>query len=239
MPPFADIENRLLDDLRPAVVAPHGHDGERGEHIQLRQDGGSRLQAGGLDGDAFAQSGKELQLQRNRLLLGPQDFVLVLLEGRRDVAFLVFERLLADVVGRNFLRLGGGDFEVITEDAVEPDFQIGDACAGDLIGLILGDPFLAAAGQPAEFVELDVIPALKDAPFRRGEREFIGEGLFNLRPHVRAQIELCFELAEPVRAPRGDLRLDFGKQCQRACETPRSRGPARPVATRAVSRSRS
>ncbi len=63
MPSFADIEDRFLDDFRPAVVAPYGHDGQRGEHIQLRQDGGGRLQARGLHGDPLAQSGKELQLQ--------------------------------------------------------------------------------------------------------------------------------------------------------------------------------
>ncbi len=155
MPPFADVEDRLRRRspagsscaarprrrARPARRAPPGS----------RPSPASRRR---LAGDAFAQSGEQLLFQRNRLLFGAEDFVLVLLERRRDVAFLVLERLLADVVGRNFLRLGGGDFEVIAEDAVEADFQIGDARAGDLLGLIAGDPFLAAAGQSAQLVEL-------------------------------------------------------------------------------------
>ena len=52
----AAVFRRMRRRLYEEELRKHGHDGERGEHIKLRQDGRGRLQAGGLHGDTFAEN---------------------------------------------------------------------------------------------------------------------------------------------------------------------------------------
>ena len=61
------------------------------------------------------------------------------------------------------------------------------------------------------------------------QRKFVGKRLFDLRPHVCAQIELLFQLHETARTPGGDFRLELGKQRQRPRQAPQiaRTGPAR------------
>ena len=63
-----------------------------------------------------------------------------------------------------------------------------------------------------------MISALKNAPVRRRQGKLLGQGLFDLRAHVGAQVELFFELDEPRRAPGGDLGLDLWEQCERSSQ---------------------
>src|SRR5437764_880852 len=68
----------------------------------------------------------EAELDRGRLLLGPDDLLLENLEVRRDVAFRADQRLLADVVVRDFREVRFRNLDVVAEDGVEADLQRAD-----------------------------------------------------------------------------------------------------------------
>lgn len=72
--------------------------------------------------DQFAECVEEVLFESVSAVFGAENFVFVFLEFRGDEAFLIFERLFADVFGWDFIDVGGGDFEVIAEDFVEANF---------------------------------------------------------------------------------------------------------------------
>ena len=90
------------------------------------------ISRGGLRGHRSAERDEEFVLQLAGPVLGAEDLFLVLLQLRRDVPLGVLERLLPRVVGRDLRGLGVGDLDVVPEDLVEPDFEVGDAGAADL-----------------------------------------------------------------------------------------------------------
>lgn len=125
----------------------------RGKDVHFRKHVGSLLQSRGRGGDSFAEGGEEFLFQRDGSFFGAEDFVFVLFEFRRDEAFLVFERLLADVFRRNLRGLSGGNFQVVAKDFVEPDLQVRQAEPFGFLRLIAGDPLFAAASEVSQFVE--------------------------------------------------------------------------------------
>ena len=104
----------------------------------------------------IAQPQKQCVFQILGLFIGRQDFFLVFLQFRRNIPLGVFDRLLANILGRNFLAVGIGDFDVVTEYLIEPDFQVWNAAALRLLGLIAGNPLLAAVGQFAQRIQVGV-----------------------------------------------------------------------------------
>src|SRR5688572_20288418 len=98
MPTFANVQNRILGNHGPAVALLHRNRGERSQDIHLSQDLGGMPEPGRLLRDLLLERLKEFLLESRRAFFRAKDFVLVLLEFRRDVAFLVLERLLSEVI---------------------------------------------------------------------------------------------------------------------------------------------
>ena len=125
--PSMIAQHRLLDDLRPAVVALPGQLGQGRQHVQLRQHGGRGLHPPPRRRHRLAQLQEQLVFQLLRLLVGRQHLLFIFLQLGRDVALGILHRLLADVVVGNPLAMGVGDLEVVAEDLVEADLERGDA----------------------------------------------------------------------------------------------------------------
>ena len=58
-----DVEHRLGDDRRPHVVARAGQLGQRGEHVDLGQRFGRRLQSRGGGGDQLAEFDEQVEFE--------------------------------------------------------------------------------------------------------------------------------------------------------------------------------
>ena len=134
-----------------------------------------------------AQLEEQLVLQLLRLLVGRQDLLLVLLQLRRDVALGVLDRLLADVVGGDLLAVGVGDLDVVAEDLVEADLQARDAGPLGLLGLVAGDPLLAAVGQLAQRVELGAEAVADEAAVAARQRAVVGQRRVERRRAARGR----------------------------------------------------
>ncbi len=150
-----DLQDRFVDQLRAAVAALRepvrpGRTGRRAAPATAAV--ACRRRAAACTASRSSQ--EQLVLQVLGLLVGRQHLLFVLLQFRRDVAFGVLERLLADVVGGHVVAVGVGDLDVVAEDLVEADLQVGDAGPFDLLRLVAGDPLLAAGRQLAELVQL-------------------------------------------------------------------------------------
>ena len=150
MPPVDDPQHRLRRPLRPAVVPLPGQLGQGRQHVDLGQGRGRGLHPPPVGRHDVAQLQEQRVLQFLGLLVGRQHLLLVFLQLRRDVALGVLDRLLADVVGGDLLAVGVGDLDVVAEHLVEADLQARDARPLGLLGLVAGDPLLAAVGQLAQ-----------------------------------------------------------------------------------------
>src|SRR5262245_59171887 len=95
-----------------------------------------------------------------------------------------------------------GDFDVVTEDAIEADLEAGTTGAGDFVRLESCDPLLAAAIDAAKLVELGVIAFADDAALADRERRGLDERRFELLAQLGAEIECGFEFGDQPRLPR-------------------------------------
>ena len=166
----------------PAVVPLPGQLGQRRQHVDLRP---ARPPCACIRRRAAATASRSSRnsvvLQLLGLLVGREDLLLVLLQLRRDVALGVLDRLLADVVGGDLLAVGVGDLDVVAEDLVEADLQVGNAGPLGLLGLVAGDPLLAAVGQFAQVVE-SAREAVADEPaVAARQRAVVGQRGVELR----------------------------------------------------------
>ena len=105
------------------------------------------------------------------------------------------------------------DLDVVAEDLVEADLQARDAGPLAFVGLVLGDPLLAAGIELAQLVEVGAIAVADEAAVARGERAFVDERRFERAANVGAQVEAGFvaRRASALRAA-GELRFDLRQQ---------------------------
>ena len=105
-------------DVRSNVVLLCRQLAQSGEHVKRRRGVRQLAQARRIGGDVVAHGGEEVVLQRFDPLLCVEDLRLVLFELRRNEAFAVGDRLLADVALGGEVQVRLGDFDEVAEDLV-------------------------------------------------------------------------------------------------------------------------
>ncbi len=193
MAAVADLQHAFVSDHRAAVAVQARRLGERRQHIQLRQRGGGLLDFGQLTEHLLAHALEQFVFQFHAAFLRAEDFAFHLLQFRRDVAFAVGDGLLADVMRRYLVEIRPGDFDVVAENGIEPDFQRCDAGAPDFVRLQFRNPVLAAALGYAQFVERGIETVADHAAFFHGKRRVIHDGARNQLHEIGRFGELGFK----------------------------------------------
>ena len=86
------------------------------------------------------------------------------------------------------------------------------------VGLVLGDPLLAAGHQLAELVELAVIAGADEAAVAGHERAVVDERRLQRTADVGAQVEPLFQLLQQCAGAAGELGLDLRQDRERAAD---------------------
>ena len=100
----------------------------------------------------------------------------------------------------------------------------------DGLGLVLGDPLLAAGGQIAQVVQFRVEAAADEAAVARRQRAIVDQGRLQLAAQVRAQVQLALPAGSAAGCLRAvSLAFSFGRLRQRAADEAQvaRTGPAR------------
>ncbi len=202
MPPVADRKQRFLDDLRPAIVSLPGQLGQGHQHVQLSQHRGGPLQPPPRSRHRLAQLQKQLVLHLLRLLVGGQDLLFIFLQLGRDVALGILDRLLADILGGDPLAVRVGDLQVVAEDLVEADLQRGDSRPLGFLGLVAGDPLLAAVGQFPQRVQRRMKAVADEAALAAGQGAIVRQRRVELAPQIDAEVDLGLQLVQQGALPR-------------------------------------
>ena len=123
----ANFNTRPFKNFRANVIVLAGRAGKAVQAIDSGNRIGNALELGAPAVHAFAKLAENLVFQRMDVDFGIADDGFAFLHLRRDIAFAIHRRLLADILVRNRLRglchLRLRDFDVITEHAVVTDFQ--------------------------------------------------------------------------------------------------------------------
>lgn len=86
--------------------------------------------------------------------------------------------------------MGVGDFDVVTEDGSEADFEAGDSGGLRLFSLVLSDPFFATGGEVSQFIESSVVVVANKSTGFCDEGAFVHECGFEALNERGAGVEL-------------------------------------------------
>ena len=135
MPAIVEFQDRLVGQLGPDVLPRRRQFGQGRQHVELARTSAvcsSRAVWPATRSRRAANRSYSSCMNRSS---AAEDFFLVFLQLRRDVALGILERLLALVIGGNLAGVGVGDLDVVAEDLIEADLQTGDAGAANFVGL--------------------------------------------------------------------------------------------------------
>ena len=144
--------------------------------VQCRDGPGHEQEPLPGPGHLVAQAEKQLVLQALALLGSPQELVLHLLEGRGDVPLAVDQGLAAHEMLGHLALVRLGDIEIVTENLVEPELELGDTAFRRLPLVQLAHPVLAVLVQLDEFVQLGIVSLAEQAAIRDHRGRGIGQG---------------------------------------------------------------
>ena len=150
---------KLFTDLR-----------EGRQNIQLRDRRGGLLNGFHIALDFLSHTDKKLVFQLIDLGLRIQNQIFHLLQLRRNEAFRVGQRLFANVVFGNQIKIGFGNFQIITKHPIVADLQVLDAGALALGVFEIGNPLLSILNRKVQMIQF-LRKALLDQPaFFDGKR---------------------------------------------------------------------
>ena len=193
-------------DHRPGVVVLHGNHRERAKHVQHGHCLGGGLHPGKLVRHMLAHLLEQLALQRNGLVVCPQNAVFQFFQLLGDVPLPIGQGLLADVVLRHLVLVAVGHLDVVAEHPVVACFQLGDAGAFPLPGLHGGNQLPASVHVPLHLVQLGVVALPDDSSLPDGEGRVVHDGGIDELGDVLQAVQLAVQLAEQSGlAPRQKL----------------------------------
>ena len=199
MPAAVQFERQPIVDhwSAPALLARDL--GQAGEHVGQRQCISTALERGQRIGSTLAQGREQRQLLGADAVLGAQRLVLVLLQLGRDVALGADQRLLADEVRRHLVAVGLADLDVVAEDLVVADLQLGQATALGFTRLIGRKPRAGVGPDHAQLIQFGVDTVAHHAAFTDRERRIIDQRALDIGDQFGCGVESVQCLGEQRR----------------------------------------
>ena len=156
MAPLADGDFVTFRDHRLAVVIAAGPLGQAGQEVDAGQPGRGVEDPFALAGDAVTDIDKQRVFQLQPFFLGGGNFVFQLFEFRGNESFRIDQGLLADKVCGNRPGLGAPHLEVVAEDPVVADLELGDAGPFAFLLFQAENDLFAVAQEDDQLVQLFV-----------------------------------------------------------------------------------
>ena len=215
VPAGADVQHRFVGDLRPCVTACRGDLRQGGQDVDVGDGVGRAQQRPGVGSHAVPDIAKKRVFKLGDALFGPQDRRFALFHRFSNEPLCTDQRLLADVVSGHPVQIGLADFDVVSKDFIEADFQGFDPGAGPFIGFQAGDPGLAVSGGMPERVQFRAVAIANHAALLDDEGRLTDDGRVDERGHVFVRANLSPQALELTGCAVKSLG-EFGEPAQRA-----------------------
>ena len=158
MPSLFDINHFSSIYHRTNIVILLSSFGKRKQTIQMRNDIGIDLDLWDKGLHIHDEVVEETRLQRENLILSPQNLLLVLLQFLRDIALRLGQRLLAHPFRRHLFLIRIAHLQIVAKHVVIAYLQRRDTRLLSLALLYLQQIALAVIRNAAQVVELVVHP---------------------------------------------------------------------------------
>jgi len=201
--PIADAQEPVVAQPRPGVPVHRRREGERLADVQLAQRLADRQQRGGPPADQLAHLEEQGALDLHDALGRVVDRALEVGEARGRVALAAHERLPSDEVGGHQGEVRLRDLEVVSDDPVVPQLQVGDAGGRPLLLQVGLEHAPRVALQRVQAVELRVVAALDQPPLGQHARGLLVDGPLDQIHHRPHRFGVCAEHGAriPARLP--------------------------------------
>ncbi len=209
------IQYRLVGQLGTTVASRCRQHTQAAQDIQASQYRSTGLEPQALGRNPVPDHTKELLLQRHRLLLGSQHLLLVLLQLRSHVTFLVLQRLFADVLLGHLAQLCRGHLQVVAKHLVEAHLQIRDPRPLAFARLVRRNPLLATASQATQSIQLFVKTVPDHPPLGHQQGRLVDQRQRNLLENVFTQVQLLVQFAQQPRTTLTQQSLQGRQASQR------------------------
>ena len=137
-----------------------------------------------LSCNTVAHLNKHIIFQSGQAFLCTEHCAFELLELIGDVSFTVCERLLANVIFRDSVRVGTGNLDIVAEHTIITDFQLGNTGFFAFLLLDSRNFPLAAAREITKRINLFVIAAADQSVCSKKGRLLLDDSRFNQLTHI-------------------------------------------------------
>ena len=175
MTPSGNADGTVFIKGRAHIVIAFGNQGKGGENIQMGQCRRRSLEGSDPVGTGLADTAEGVVFQGVQLVFRVEDTVLEFLETLGGISLGTHQGLFADIIVRNQIFEGIGDFKIVAEDFVVLDAEIFDAGALPVLSLQIHQPFFAVVAGIAQMVDIRVKSGLDDIAFPDGDRGLIDD----------------------------------------------------------------
>ena len=162
----------------------------------MRNGGGRAAQARGFGGDAGTDFHEELALDLDNAFVGREYFVFVFFSFRRREALGVDQSLFALVIRRREMHVGLRNFDVVTKNLVEANFQGTDTGAFAFALFHASDDLFAVLAEVTKFVEFGMEARTDHAGIGSESWWLIGDSAFEGFTNVSELVKFIVQSAK-------------------------------------------
>jgi hypothetical protein len=173
MAPAINAQHGLLDQLRLHTLQRRRTLGETAQDVNFRDGRCAGLQRRKICGQSVQQCLIEHAFACLCPLARSEDLILEGFQFRRNESLRRFDRLPAQVLGRDFIGLTAVHFDEEALYAIEAEFQTGQAAAFAFALFKVNQELLGVAAERPQFIQFRVEPWSNHAAFTK----VVGRGL--------------------------------------------------------------
>ena len=164
--------------------------------VNDRNDVGAKLNPFHFCRNGVTDFRKELVFQIHYFFFGTQNQLCQIIQFRCNETLAVGKGLFTDIVFRHIFQIGLCHFQIITENFIETDFQVFDACFFPFFFFHLFDPCLAFCFSFGIGIQFIGIPRLDHAAFSYRKRRVFHNCLINQVMDVFQRVQFFIDFLQ-------------------------------------------
>ena len=206
-----ETNDRVLRDVGAGIAVVRRDIGERYQYIERGDRLGGAFDTVEVECDLLTHIVEQLIFDGDRSLLCAENTALDLFELGRDIALAVGQGLLADVVLRHQILVGIGDLDIVAEDAVVADLQLGDPRLLLLLCFDAGKQRGGVVHVVLELVQRCGVALLDQAAFPHREGRILHDRLIDQRAHIIKRVDITVQLVQELGSEGLEGRFERGQ----------------------------
>ena len=202
-----DLDAAVYGNFRLGIIVFHCHICKGCQYVYLCHSGSRFLYLFQHGRQAVPNFGENALFQAQDTVFCTEDLVFHVFQFFGDKALTICQGLFPDIIGRDQIIIGPGDFQVIPEYPVIADLQAFDACPFPFSLENLVNDLCAAVHNAALAIQFFVESIPDDAAVLQGHRRIVYDGIFHQCRDTFQRRDLLFQCVQQPGIPCQLLQL--------------------------------